>query len=114
MNTSTPHSPAEEIEAAAEVAGVAVAASLRGVEIAAAVLLALLVCPPLLILVVVVVVPLAATALLVSLLAAVIAAPYLLVRHLRGHRGGHAAVLAQRLRHAARALLDLLPHRVFG
>jgi cobalamin synthase len=113
MNTTTPHSPAEEIEEAAEVAGVAVAASLRGIEIAAAVLLALLVCPPLLILVVVVVVPLVAIAVLVSLVAAVFATPYFLVRHLRGHRGDHVAVLA-RLRHAGHALVDLLPHRLFA
>jgi hypothetical protein len=71
-----------------------------------------LVCPPLLILVVVVVVPLVAAAILVSLAAAVIATPYFLVRRLRGHRGVHASLLAQRIHHAARAVLDLLPHRI--
>ena len=38
--------------------------------------------------------------------------PYLLVHHLRGGDGGHLRLLAHRLRHAGRALIDLLPHRI--
>ena len=110
MNAQHPqHTTAEEAETVTEFA---VAASARAVEVGAALLLALLVCPPLLILVVVVVVPLVALAILVSLVVAVFAAPYLLVRHLRGHRDAHAHLLTQRLRHAAHAVLDLLPHRI--
>jgi hypothetical protein len=107
-----PPSPTEEVEEAALFAGLAVAGALRAIEVFAVVLLALLVCPPLLILVVVVVVPLVAIALLLALVSATLAAPYLLVRHLRGHRGGHAALFAHRLRHAGHALLDLAPHRI--
>jgi multidrug efflux pump subunit AcrB len=112
MNAQRTHPPHTTVEEAEEVTGFAVAASARGVEIAVALLLALLVCPPLLILVVVVVVPLVAIAILVSLVVAAFAAPYLLVRHLRGHRDAHAHLLAGRLRHAAHALHDLLPHRI--
>jgi len=103
---STPH-----IEEAEEVAaGLAVTA--RAVEVGAAVLLGLLVCPPLAILVFLVVVPLVIAATVISLITAVLATPYLLVRHLRGHHVPHASVFARRLRHAGRAILDLLPHRI--
>ena len=113
MNAQHPqHTAAEDAEEVATVTEFAVAASARAVEVGAALLLALLVCPPLLILVVVVVVPLVALAILASLVVAALAAPYLLVRHLRGHRDAHAHLLAQRLRHAAHAVLDLLPHRI--
>jgi type IV secretory pathway VirB3-like protein len=98
-----PLSTAEKIEEDASLAGLAAAGALRGVEVAAVVLIGLLVCPPLAILVVVVVVP---------LLAAVLSAPYLLVHHFRGDDRRHASLLAHRLRRAGRALLDLLPHRI--
>ena len=107
-----PLSTAEKIEEKASVAGLAAAEGLRGVEVAAVVLLGLLVCPPLAILVVVVVVPLLVIALVLGLLVAVVSTPYLLVHHFRGHHGGHAALLRHRLRQAGRALLDLLPHRI--
>jgi hypothetical protein len=68
------------------------------VEVEASVLVGLVVCPALFILVVVVVVPLVALTVLVGLIAAVLATPYLVVRHVRGHRGGHAV----RRTHAAR------------
>jgi hypothetical protein len=52
-------------------------------------------------------------ALALGLLAAVVSIPYVLVQHLRGHdAGGHLSLLASRLRHAARALIDLAPHRI--
>jgi hypothetical protein len=86
--------------------------ALRGVEVAAVVLLGLLVCPPLAILAVVVVVPLLVIALVLGLIVAVLSTPYLLVHHFRGHHGGHGSLLAHRLRRAGRALLDLLPHRI--
>jgi hypothetical protein len=107
-----PLSPAEKLEEDASLAGLAVAGALRAGEVAAVVLLGLLVCPPLAILVVLVVVPLLVTALVLGLLAAVLSTPYLLVHHFRGHHGGHAALLAHRLRRAGRAVLDLLPHRI--
>jgi hypothetical protein len=113
MTTHTPlTSPTEKLERDALVAGEVAAGALRGVEIAAVVLLGLLVCPPLAILAVLVVVPLALMALVGGLLIAVVSTPYLLVHHFRGHDGGHLRLLAHRLRHAGRALLDLLPHRI--
>jgi hypothetical protein len=112
MTTPEPPSPVEKLEKDALVTGFAAAGALRGVEVAAVVLLGLLVCPPLAILVVVVVVPLLAIALVVALIAAVLTVPYLLVQHFRGHHGGHASVLTHRLRVAGRALLDLAPHRI--
>ena len=77
MTTSKPityesHSRSEEIE---EVAGLAVAGSLRAVEVATVVLLGLLVCPPLAILAVVVVLPLLVIALVVGLVVAVLSIP---------------------------------------
>ena len=79
---------------------------------AAVALVGLLACPPLAILVVVVAVPLLVTAVVLGLLGAVLAMPYVLVQHFRGHPGGHLALLMHRLRRAGRALLDLAPHRI--
>jgi hypothetical protein len=112
MTTPEPPSPAEKLEKDALVTGVAAAGALRAVEVAAVVLVGLLVCPPLAILVVVVVGPLLAIALVGALLGAVLTVPYLIVRHLRGHHGGHAPLVAHRLRAAGHALLDLAPHRI--
>src|ERR1700754_1507158 len=80
-NADEPHSTADKLEHDAVVAGAVGAGGLRGVEVAAVVLIGLLVCPPLAILVVVVVVPLLIVALVVGLLIAVITTPYLLVHH---------------------------------
>ena len=55
---------------------------------------------------------LAVAALVLGLIVAILSTPYLLVHHLRGGDGGHFKLLAHRLRHAGRALLDLLPHRI--
>ena len=107
-----PVSPAEKLEEDALLAGLAAAGALRGLEVAAVVLLGLLVCPPLAILVVVVVVPLLVIALVVALFVAVLTVPYLLVQHLRSPHGGHASLLAHRLRAAGRAVFDLAPHRI--
>ena len=107
--TTAHHEEIEHLALEAEVAG---GGGLRAVEVAAVVLAGLLVCPPLAILVVVVAVPLLVTAVVLGLLAAVLATPYVLVRHLRGHPGGHLPLLAHRLRHAGRALFDLAPHRI--
>ena len=104
-------SPAEKLEEDALLAGEAVAVTLRGIEIAAVVLLGLLVCPPLAILAVVVVVPVLLFALVLGLVVAVLSTPYLLVHHFRGHHD-HLSLLAHRLRGAARALVELLPHRI--
>ena len=109
MTTQTNiNSPHEDIE---EAAGFAAVGALRAVEVAPLVLIGLLVCPPLAILVVLVVVPLLVMGLVLGLLAAVLATPYLVVQVLRGQRG-HASLLAHRLRHAGRALVDLAPHRI--
>jgi hypothetical protein len=105
---STTHTPVEEIEEA----GVVVAVALRAVEIGAIVLLGLLVCPPLLLLTFLVIAPLVVVAVVLSLIGAILATPYLLVRHLRGHEVPHASVFARRLRHAAHAIAGLLPHHV--
>lgn len=99
-------------EKEAELAEVAAGGALRGVEVAAVVLLGLLVCPPLAILAVVVVVPLLAIALVLGLGVAVLWAPYLLVHHFRGQHRANLPLLVRRLRHAARALVDLAPHRI--
>jgi hypothetical protein len=111
---TTPESPStvEKLEQDALVAGAAAAGAVRAVDAAAIVLLGLLICPPLAILAVVVIVPLLAIALVIAVLAAVLTVPYLLVRQLRGRHGGHASVLAHRLRVAGRAVLDLAPHRI--
>jgi hypothetical protein len=103
-----PPTATEEIEGAASVAGEAVGGFARAVEIAVLVLIGLLVCPPLLILVVVVGVPLLAMALVLF----VLSTPYLIYHHVRAGHEGHAALFGHRLRHAGRALVDLLPHRV--
>jgi hypothetical protein len=81
-----PPSRAEKLEKDASLAGVAVGAALRAVDVAAVVLVGLLVSPPLAILVVVVVAPLLAMALVLGLLAAVLLTPYLLVHHFREWR----------------------------
>jgi hypothetical protein len=111
---TTPESPSriEKLDQDAVLTGLAVAVAVRGLEVAAIVLLGLLVVPPLAILLVVVVVPLVAVALVIALLAAVLTVPYLLVQHSRSHHGGHAALLARRIRVAGRAVLDLAPHRI--
>ena len=75
-------------------------------------LLGLLVCPPLAILAFLVVAPLLVAALVLGLIAAVLATPYLLVHHFRGHERRHLPLLAHRLRRAGRALVDLTPHRI--
>jgi uncharacterized membrane protein len=105
-------SRAEQLEEDAALAGVAAAETLRAAEVAVVVLLGLLVCPPLAVLAVVVVVPLLAIALVLGLVVAVLSAPYLLVHHFRGGHRGHLSLLAHRLRHAGRALVDLAPHRI--
>jgi hypothetical protein len=113
MQPNEPYSATERAEEVASEIGLVGALTLRAVEVGAWILIGLLVCPPLFILVVVVVVPLVALAVLVSLVAAVLATPYLIVRHLRGHRGGHA-VLRHRFGRAFHALLDIAPHRLLA
>ncbi len=112
MTIPQPPSTAETLEADAAIAGVAAAETLRAVEVIALVFLGLLVCPPLAILAFVVVVPLLVTVLVLGLVVAVISAPYLLVHSLHGSHRVHVSLLGQRLRHAARAVIDLAPHRI--
>jgi hypothetical protein len=113
MHINEPYSATERVEEVASEIGLGVALTLRAVEVGALALIGLLVCPPLFILVVVVVVPLIALTVLVSLIAAVLVTPYLIVRHVRGHRAGHA-VLRHRLGRAFHALLDIAPHRLLA
>jgi hypothetical protein len=113
LHPNEPYSATERIEEAASEIGLVGALTLRAVEVGALVLIGLLVCPPLFILVVVVVVPLVALTVLVSLIAAVLATPYVIVRHVRGHRADHA-VLRHRLGRAFHALLDIAPHRLLA
>lgn len=113
LHTNEPYSATERIEDVASEVGLVGALTLRAVEVGTFVLIGLLVCPPLFILVVVVVVPLVALTVLVSLIAAVLATPYLIVRHVRGHRAGHA-VLRHRLERVLHALLDIAPHRLLA
>jgi hypothetical protein len=116
QQASTPHehlSLAERHEEEITVAEYAVVGAGRGFEVAVVVLISLLVTPPLAIATALVVIPFLVTALVVGLLVAVISTPYLLYHHFRGHHGrGHFALLAQRLRHAGHAILDLAPHRI--
>ena len=108
----TPLSPVEKLEEEASLAGLAVAEGLRGIEVAGVVLIGLLVCPPLAILAFLVVVPVLVAALVLGLIVAVLSTPYLIVHHLRARHRDHGSLFLQRLRHAGRALLDLLPHRL--
>jgi hypothetical protein len=107
-----PPSHAERLEEDAALAGVVAAESLRAGEVALVVLLGLLICPPLAILAAVVVIPLLAITLVLGLIGAVLAMPYLLFHHFRGHDRRHLPMLAHRLRHAGRAIVDLAPHRI--
>ena len=107
-----PLSPAERLEEDAVLAGDVVAGGLRAVEVAAVVLIGLLVCPPLAILAFLFVAPLLVAALVLGLITAVLATPYLLVHHFRGQDRHHLPLVAHRLRRAARALGDLMPHRI--
>jgi hypothetical protein len=109
---TAPQSTVEHLEKEALLAGDAAAGGLRAVEIGVVVLIGLLVCPPLAILTFLVVAPLLAIGLVLGLLAAVLSAPFLLVHHFRGHERRHLPVLAHRVRHAAHAVADALPHRV--
>ena len=113
LHPNEPYSATERVEEVASEIGLAGALTVRAVEVGAWVLIGLLVCPPLFILVVVVVVPLVALTVLVSLIGAVLATPYLIVRHVRGHRADHA-VLRHRLARAFHALLDIAPHRLLA
>jgi hypothetical protein len=103
--------PIEKLEDDALLLGGATAGALRGIEVAAIVLIGLLICPPLAILVVVVVVPLLLIAMVLGLLLVVFSIPYLLVHHFRGDHD-HLSALRQRLHRATRALIDLAPHRI--
>jgi hypothetical protein len=113
LHPNEPYSATERVEEVASEVGLVGALTIRAVEVGTLVLIGLLVCPPLFILVVVVVVPLVALTVLVSLIAAVVATPYLIVRHVRGHRAGHE-VLRHRLGGAFHALVDIAPHRLLA
>ena len=112
MTTHNQLSSTEKLEEDAELAGAAVAGGLRGVEVAAVVLLGLLVCPPLAILAFLVFAPLFVAALAIGLVVFILGTPYLLLHHFRSGHGDHVSLLRQRLHHAAGAIVDLAPHRI--
>ena len=75
-------------------AAIGIGILVRGAEVALAVFAALIVVPPLAILVVVVAVPLLATAIVVGGVAGIVAAPFVLARHVRGHHRTHRTSVA--------------------
>jgi hypothetical protein len=91
------HAFAERSEEELSWAGLAIAETIRAVEVAVIALAALLVCPPLLILAVVVLVPAIALAVVVGTVVAMIALPVFVVRHLHRHRAGEAHARVHRL-----------------
>jgi hypothetical protein len=107
-----PLSRPDKLEENASLAAAAAAGALRTVEVVAVVLIGLLVCPPLAVLAFTIVAPLLVVALVLGLLVAIVSTPYLLVHHFRGQHVGHLSLLARRLRLAARAVIDLAPHRI--
>ena len=96
MSTDT-HTLAERSEEELSWAGLALAETIRVVELAVIVLAALLFCPPLLILAVVVIVPAIALAVVVGAVVALIALPVFVVRHLHRRRAGEAHARVHRL-----------------
>jgi uncharacterized membrane protein len=107
-----PLSVAGKLEDDASSTAASTADALGAIKVAAVVLLGLFVWPPLAVLAFLIVVPALVVALVVGLLVAVLSSPYLLIHHFRGNHGGHMSLLAHRLRGAARALIDLAPHRI--
>ena len=100
-DASEPLSPAEKLEEDASLAAVAATGALRAIKVAAVVLIGLLVCPPLAVLVFTVVAPFLAQD-----------ENVFLFHHFHARHGGHLSLLAHRLRLAARAVIDLAPHRI--
>lgn len=107
-----PFSPAEKLEEDVSLAAVPAAGALRAAEVGGVVLIGLVVCPPLAVLAFTIIAPFLVVALVIGLLAAVLSTPYLLFHHFRGPDRGHLSLLTHRLRRAARALVDLAPHRI--
>ncbi|HEY6889988.1 MAG TPA: hypothetical protein VI300_19460 [Solirubrobacter sp.] len=98
MSTDTDtHTFTERSEEELSWAGLAIAETIRVVEVAVIALAALLFCPPLLILAVVVLVPAIALAAVVGAAVAVIALPVFVARHLHRHRAGEAHARVHRL-----------------
>lgn len=111
-DSSAPLSPTGKLEEDVSLAAVGATGALRAAKLTAVVLIGLLVCPPLAVLVFTIVAPFLVVALILGLLAGILSMPYLLFHHFHGHHGGHLSLLAHRLRVAARALIDLAPHRI--
>jgi hypothetical protein len=87
----------ERVEEELSWVGLAVAWTIRAVELAVIAVIALLVCFPLAILTVVVVAPLLALAIVVAAVVGVIALPVFVAHHLHRHRAPHAPALVHRL-----------------
>ena len=105
-------STAEKLDEEASLAAVAGADALRAVKVAGVVLVGLLVCPPLAASAFVIVAPFLVVAVVVGLLVGIVSTPYLLFHHFRRPDNGHMSLLAHRLRGAARAVIDVAPHRI--
>jgi hypothetical protein len=93
-------------------AGLALAETLRAVELVVIAIAVLLFCPPLLILAVVVIVPAIAIAAVVGAVTAAIALPVYVIRHLRRHRAGTAHERVHRLAQLGRTDSALAASRV--
>lgn len=111
-DASVRRSPTSKLEEDVSLAAVGATAALRGFKVAAVLLIGLVVCPPLAVLVFTILAPFLVVALMLGLLAGIVSMPYLLFHHFHGHHGDHLSLLAHRLRLAARALIDLAPHRI--
>jgi hypothetical protein len=107
-----PPARARRIENEASLAAEAGAGALGAVKVVAVVVLGLLVWPPLAVIFFVMVVPAVVVALVVGLIVAILSTPYLLFHHFHGEHEGHLPLLAHRIRHAGRALIDVAPHRI--
>lgn len=107
-----PQSATERLQDDAALAGVVAADAGRALEAAGVIAVGLLVCPPLAVLVFLFVVPFLIVALTLGLVVAVLSTPYLLFHHFRAPDRGHISLLTQRVRHAARAVVNLAPHRI--
>jgi hypothetical protein len=105
--------PVERAEEELSWAGLAVAETIRVIELAVIALVSLLIVPPLAILAVIVLLP----AVALAAVAAVIALPVLVVRHFHHHRGNHAHHQVRRLAELGRtraATATSRLHRVLG
>ena len=112
LNRTEPSTPIERSEAVLSWAGVAAAATIRVVELAALAVATVFVAPPLVILAVIVVLPAIVLAAVAGLVASVVALPVFVVRHAHRQRAGHAHQLVRRLADLGRSEQALAKSRM--